>query len=174
MGADTAAIEESLPTEGQPPEAPPSPTYQHARLWVQIDGAAHELRETLTALKEWAAGKMHSKPPGRGPDPDFDPTDDILRDLTRAIVALRPSNQNGDSGGEDRIIKRWHLAMVAVGVMIIVIGSAWRLSEQMSSQFATQSVQISDVREHQREQDDRSTRIEQQLQQLSERRAPGP
>jgi hypothetical protein len=174
MSAETGALEGTLPTEGAAEPPKESLTVRNARLWVQIDGAAHELRQALESLKEWAAGKMYSKPPGRGPDPDFDPTDDILRDLTRAIVNLRPSNQNGDSGGEDRLIKRWHLALVAATLMLIVLGSAWRLSEQMSSQFATQSVQISDVREHQREQDDRSTRIEQQLQQLSERRAAGP
>jgi hypothetical protein len=166
--------EGTLPTEHPAPEPPKeSPHYRNARLWVQIDGAAHELREVLGELKAWAAGKLRAA--ARGPDPDYDPSVEILRDLTRAIVNLqRPSIQNGDTGGEDRIIKRWHLALVAATLMVIILGSAWRLSEQMSAQFATQSVQISDVREHQREQDDRSTRIEQQLQQLSERRAAGP
>jgi cell division protein FtsB len=174
MGAESTVIEGSLPTEprGEPEPPKESPSYRNARLWVQIDGAAHELRETLNDLKTWAAGKLASRP-GRGPDPDYDPTDDILRHLAKIIANQRPANQNGD-GGEDRIIKRWHLALVAATLMVIIIGSAWRLSEQMSAQFATQSVQISDVREHQREQDDRSTRIEQQLQQLSERRPAGP
>lgn len=164
-----AISEGALPTEPlDQPCVGESPHHRNARLWVQIDGAAHQLRD-------WAADKLLSNSAIRGPDPDYDPTDEILRDLTRAITNLRqPSNQNGDSGGEDRVIKRWHLAVVAATLMIIVIGSAWRLSEQMSAQFATQSVQISDIREHQREQDDRSTRIEQQLQQLSGRRASGP
>lgn len=162
-----------LPTQEAAEPSSESPHYRGARLWVQLDGVAHELKEVLTELKGWA-GKMLSKVPTRGPDPDYDATDQILRDLTKAITNLRPSNQNGDSGGEDRVIKRWHLAIVAATLTVIVIGSAWRLSAQMSSQFATQSVQISDIREHQREQDDRSTRIEQQLQELSGRRATGP
>jgi hypothetical protein len=118
----------------------------------------------------------------RGPDPDFDPSVQVMQDLTRAILGLRRlrGHQNGD--GDEKLIKRWHLIATVVTLLFTVIGAAWRLSEQMSDQFAqvratqaSQTTSIENIREHQREQDDRSTRIEEQLRELATRpRAAGP
>ena len=121
----------------------------------------------------------------RGPDPDVDPSVEVMRDLTRAIVGLRRLGpQNGDSGNDDREIKRWHLVLTVIGLMFVVIGAAWSLSEQFDAQSrhlseeigkiqatqASQTTSIENISEHQREQDERTTRIEDQLRQLTARR----
>lgn len=112
----------------------------------------------------------------RGPDPDFNPASQAdqaqLLNLISALVRRKPVQfNNGDDGSNTR---KWHLTLASASVILAVVGTAWKLSDQISSQFATQAVRIEAIREHQREQDDRTTRIEQQLQQLSIERARSP
>ena len=158
----TVSEEGALPTEPQKQE---SETYQNARLWVQIDGAVHELKQSVKDLKEWVAGKLKLRMENaRGPDPDYDPSDQILRDLHRAITNLnRPSsNHNGDEGS----IKPWHLVMSIVGLMLTIMWMTYLLSSQVESE----STKIDSVLERLKSQDDRINRIEQQYEERS--RAP--
>lgn len=131
-----------------------------------VHGRVEQMQAQFDELKS----KMSNE---RGPDPDYDNTNEILSQLHRAIINLkRPVINNGD-GGEANV-RKWHLTFAAASIAFVVIGTAWKLSEQMSTQFATQAVRIEAIREHQREQDDRATRIEQRLQELAIERAAHP
>jgi hypothetical protein len=123
------------------------------KFWLDARFAA--LRGVLEGLKQQE----------RGPK-DY-PENDLERGI-RIGRSMAPRFSNGDSDGDKGdSIKRWHLVLavvaVVVGVAGPVIGAAWSLSMQISSQ----SAMISNIRDHQREQDERATRVEQQLQQLS-------
>lgn len=99
----------------------------------------------------------------RGPDPDVPLLGD--EDIDRIVrLAMKYGNRPSYSnGGDESGISRWHLVIAVIGVIIPVIGAAWGLSMQISAQ----SAMISNIRDHQREQDERATRVEQQLQQLA-------
>lgn len=112
------------------------------RLWFRLDG----LLERFKVFMESA--------PQRGP-PDFDTQVEQLRQLTLMVKDLRrrPSYSNGDEGEMD--VKKW---IVGVGVVLsaaYIIGG-WAISNQVSAQ----SVKLDDIRDHQREQDDRLNRLE--------------
>jgi hypothetical protein len=164
----TASVEE-------PKEAP-----TEAREKSVVDKAAEIVAEWWAdSYFKRISAKIEHKPVKveRGPGADYDPSLEVMRELTRAILGLRhlkPPKINGDEG--DRGIKLGQLVISVVALLITVIGAAWGLSEQMSNQFgevrtrqAAQSTAIENVREHQREQDDRSTRIEEQLRELANR-----
>lgn len=116
-------------------------------------------RWDLSVIKEnirriWAA--MH----GRGPE-DFD-RDDDLRDMAKAfgrmadrMDRIQPSN-NGD-GEDTNGIKKW-IAGVGVVISASAIIGGWALSNQV----AGQTVQINNLTNQVREQNDRLTRLERQ------------
>lgn len=97
--------------------------------------------------------------PERGPE-DYAKENDLERGIRIGRSFVPRSYNNGDDEGS---IKRWHLVLAVLGVVIPITGAAWSLSMQISAQ----SAMISSIRDHQREQDERATRVEQQLQQLS-------
>lgn len=89
----------------------------------------------------------------RGPDPDYSQSDELLRQLRDAIVAARrPEYRNGDDGSD---IKKWIASVGAVLAAAFILGG-WALSNQVAS-LSTK------VDERLRAQDDRLTRIEEQL-----------
>ncbi len=160
-------VEGTLPTEEQP-------VFDAG--WVANKLARVDFKQD--AILEHMRNGMESRP-DRGPE-DYDKGDEVLnefmRNMNRLMSQRGNSYNNGDGGDEDKAIKRWHLGIAVVTLMFLVIGAAWRLSEQMTSQIgevkqaqASQTATTQDIREHQREQDDRSTRIEQELQLISAR-----
>jgi hypothetical protein len=113
------------------------------RFW--IDGR-------LAALKGVIEGLAMQ---GRGPDPDYQEDGDIRR-LAAIIerLASRPPNMNnGDEESSD--LKKW---IAGLGVLLsgsFIIGG-WVLSTQVASLTA----KVDAIAEHQRSQDERITRIE--------------
>jgi len=101
----------------------------------------------------------------RGHDPDaaYEQEERAYERGVRHGRRMAPKMTNGD---EEGVIKRWHLVLAVLGVAVPAVGSAWLLSLQITSQFSSQATQIAGIREHQKEQDERTTRIEQQLQQI--------
>lgn len=136
------AVEEGdLPTTADSSE---SIATQLAKLWFRLDGLLERFKAHMEIRPE------------RGP-PDFDAQVEQLQQLTTMVKELRrrPSHfSNGDEGDSD--VKKW---IVGVGVVLsaaYVIGG-WAISNQVSAQ----SVKLDDIREHQREQDERIGRLEQ-------------
>jgi hypothetical protein len=167
------------PKDEQPWEFERGETQEQAQstlTWMKemfrTDGKIHRAIAKLEGLIERVSG-MKMRPDG-SPE-DYEHTDhDIAKRVARIIAheyaPRRVKYQNGDGGDNDGLNK-WHLAIAATGMTLVIIGAAWRLSEQMSTQFATQSTLITGIKEHDQEQDARTLRIEQQLQrEASERR----
>jgi hypothetical protein len=136
MGSTTE--EHALPTEhlaadGIATTHKESTAYRNARMWVQIDGAAHELKEAIGELKAWATSKLKNKahPPSEGPSPDFNPGDELMHDLLRAIVNLQRARgpQNGDSEPGTQ----WPTVLSAVGIMITLLGVGAAVVSNISS-----------------------------------------
>jgi hypothetical protein len=130
--------EHSLPTEGGAAASAigtESQTYRDARLWVQMDGAAHDVRTAVRELKAWAAGfagKLKNKSHTQEGSQEGDSGDEIVRELTRAIVNLGRSRwrvngpQNGDSGSEKGSV-HWPTVLSALSVAITLGGVIWKL-----------------------------------------------
>lgn len=144
--------------EHKPEDESPKPSWHEMRVTVKAadifrgDG----LLSTLIHKIRMAMGML--------PDPERVADYELENDLERGIrigrgMAPRSYNNGGDEGS----IKRWHLLLAVVGVVLPIIGAAWSLSMQISAQ----SAMITNIRDHQREQDERATRVEQQLQQLA-------
>lgn len=156
----TAGVEGTLPTEEQPVLNVGWVANKLARVEFKADSILEHVRKSLESRSD------------RGPE-DYDKSDELLNEFMRnmnRVMSQRGGYHNGDGGSEDKIIKRWHLVLTAVTLMILVLGSAWRLSEQMTTQIgdvkteqAAQTTAVADIRDHQRETDERITRIEQQL-----------
>lgn len=122
-------------------------------LW-SLHGMSHRILEALGIVQDKALSLAE-----RGPQ-DYEEENDLERGIRIGRGMVPRSYKNGD---DDEGIKRWHLVLAVLGVVIPIIGAAWSLSMQISAQ----SAMISGIRDHQRDQDERATRVEQQLQQLS-------
>lgn len=162
----TTGVEGTLPTE----KAEPNTGWlanQFARLNFRVDAM-------LERVKDAVENREDRGPKDYAPDPE-DVLKEFMRNMNRVMNHnQRPNIYNGDSGGgggsEESLIKRWHLALAIVGLMGLVIAGTWELSTQMDhdiglvqSAQAAQAIATQDIREHQRETDERITRIEQQL-----------
>jgi hypothetical protein len=136
---------------------PQKPGWQDMRVTVKasdvfrgdglISALIHKIRLAMGMLPE------------RGPE-DYEAENDLERGI-RIGRGMAPRSYN--NGGDDEGIKRWHLFVAVLGIVVPIIGAAWSVSMQISAQ----SAMISNIRDHQREQDERATRVEQQLNQLA-------
>lgn len=97
-------------------------------------------------------------------DPDFNPEDDNIRALVRAIERLvaRPPTNNYHAGSDGHELKKWIASLGLTLTAAFIIGG-WTLSNQVAALTAK-------VEERMKAQDDRIRRIEDS--QLYERRQP--
>ena len=130
-----ASDEGSLPSEN-------SDEVKATSIWFRIDGLLKRMQDL-----------MSNRSSERGPV-DYDPSDQVLRDLHRAIVNLNrpPLNHNGDDGG----IKPWHLAISTVGLMITIVLMTYLLSSQVEST----SIKIDRILKQVKAQDERISSLE--------------
>lgn len=155
--AEEAPFIAAMEHEPQPMEAQ-KPLWREAEISVtrglwRTHAMVHGVLEIVSRL----AGKVRSLAE-RGPG-DFEEERGYERGFTAGRKQARKYNNGDDESG----IRRWHLVLAVVSVVIPIMTGAWTLSMQISAQ----SAMISTIRDHQRAQDERATRVEQQIQQLT-------
>ncbi len=90
----------------------------------------------------------------RGPDPDYDPSVEVMKELTRAIVNLRrPGPHNGDTDPG----KQWPTVLSACGIMVTLLGAGYAGANKLGSMDSKiDAVQKTQAEEHQQREAERA------------------
>ena len=145
---------------------------KQAEFWLKMHDVYERAAKVFVDIKNWMA---HQEVP-REPDERRYTQEEVrfLMDMTRR-ENRRPA-PNGDMG-----IPLWQLIISAAGVMLTIAGMWSHLSDKITTQGVTMGValsslaesvsglkaSVSDIKEKQREEDERTTRVEQELRELA-------
>lgn len=136
--------------EGQFPSTADNIPEQLVKIWKGLFGLDGKLERILDKFKT----HMEIKP-DRGPD-DFEVQAERIERLVNAAEALRRRPHRFTNGDSEADVRKW-IAGVGVVLSAAYVIGGWAISNQVSAQ----SVKLDDIREHQREQDERISRLEQ-------------